>query len=452
MAELLTLPRLGETMESGRIVAWQKQPGDGFRRGETIVEVESDKTVVELPALVNGTLVEILAAEGDDIAVGAALCRYEREGVVQSAASATSQASPEPSAAHTNGTATVAISAEGTEPRDATALAADNATQRATPAARSLARKHAIDLRSVIGTGRRARVEKADILSRIDVFSPARQPAVPGVRSAPATPAPSGESARLSIDLPPGRLAYRQWRASVATRQTVVLLHGFGGESDAWSHLATLLTRNGLNVLAPDLPAHGETTIDAAAFSDVVEPIISFLSGLDTAVELVGHSLGGAVGVAAALVAPQSVTRLTLVAPAGLGSEIDGDFVTGMASVRNTGALAHLLRRIALRPAPLSRAQLEAMVETLGRPRLGPLAAALAADGRQQLDIVADLDRLSMPARVIWGLDDRIIPWTHVAHLPAHIPAHLIGAAGHMPYWDQPAKIAALFAPAPASI
>ena len=58
----LPLPRLGETMEEGRIVAWLKQPGDKFRRGEILLEVETDKTVVEVPALQDGTMIEHLAA------------------------------------------------------------------------------------------------------------------------------------------------------------------------------------------------------------------------------------------------------------------------------------------------------------------------------------------------------------------------------------------------------
>jgi pyruvate/2-oxoglutarate dehydrogenase complex dihydrolipoamide acyltransferase (E2) component len=116
MAEVLLLPRLGETMDSGRVVSWQKKPGEGFRRGETIVEVESDKTVVELPALVGGILVEILAAEGDDIPVGAPLCRYERADARE----------PGPS----NAAAPPRVERERGPAR------------RATPAARSLARKH----------------------------------------------------------------------------------------------------------------------------------------------------------------------------------------------------------------------------------------------------------------------------------------------------------------------
>ena len=75
----LVLPRLGETMEHGTIVRWCVAPGQPFRRGETILELETDKTVVELPALADGTLVEVLAEVGDMLDVGASLAVVDGE-------------------------------------------------------------------------------------------------------------------------------------------------------------------------------------------------------------------------------------------------------------------------------------------------------------------------------------------------------------------------------------
>jgi pyruvate dehydrogenase E2 component (dihydrolipoamide acetyltransferase) len=71
----LVLPRLGETMDEATVVGWLVEPGAAFRRGQPIVELETDKTVVEYPALGDGTLDEILAASGDRIPVGAPLAR-----------------------------------------------------------------------------------------------------------------------------------------------------------------------------------------------------------------------------------------------------------------------------------------------------------------------------------------------------------------------------------------
>jgi len=74
MTSVFKLPLLGETMESGKVAQWLKQPGQSFRRGETIVEVETDKTTVEVPALSDGTIVEILAETGKELKVGEPLC------------------------------------------------------------------------------------------------------------------------------------------------------------------------------------------------------------------------------------------------------------------------------------------------------------------------------------------------------------------------------------------
>ncbi len=67
-------------------------------------------------------------------------------------------------------------------------------------------------------------------------------------------------------------------------------------------------------------------------------------------VDIVAHSLGAVVATAFASAHPASVSSLTLVAPAGLGSEIDAGFVSGMAQATSAGEIAHLLRRIAASP------------------------------------------------------------------------------------------------------
>ena len=129
-------------------------------------------------------------------------------------------------------------------------------------------------------------------------------------------------------------------------------------------------------------------------------------------------------------------------APAGLGGEIDADFVRGIASVTTGGALAHLLRRLATRVPTLSRPQLDMMAEDFAKGRLQRLADALASGGRQ--GIVADLAAVTVPTRLIWGLADRILPWTQAAAAPPRVAIHLIADAGHMPHWDKPQDLAAL--------
>jgi len=422
----LTLPRLGETMETGRVAAWLKQPGEAFRRGETLVEIESDKTMVEMPALADGVLAEIVVQAGEDADVGAVLCRYEdgREDAAPAPPPAASPASASPVAASPRPTAPaspLSLSLGTTEaPKQAAA-----AGIRATPLARAVARQHGIVLAGLTGSGRRGRIEAADIHA-----------------SRQATPA----ATVLQASVPGGGVACRDWAADATHGPRIVLLHGLAGDVQSWAQLAAALMRAGRHVTAIDLPGHGDTSVEAADVDTVAATVAAFLDGLGgEPIELVGHSLGGAVAARVARRASSRVRRLTLLAPVGLDRAIDVDFVRGIVRARTSGGLQHLLRRLVVRPATLTTAQLDALAAELSRGRLIDLADTTVDDGGQQVDITGDLRALAMPVRVVWGVQDRIIPWTQVSQAGSRTAVHLIQDAGHVPHWDQPAEVAALF-------
>lgn len=73
----ITLPALGFDMETGRLGAWLKQVGDGVTKGEAVAEVETEKATVDLESPADGTLVEILVADGAEVAVGTTLAWLE---------------------------------------------------------------------------------------------------------------------------------------------------------------------------------------------------------------------------------------------------------------------------------------------------------------------------------------------------------------------------------------
>lgn len=75
----LPMPRLGETMDSGTIASWTIAEGDSFERGDTLLELETDKTLVEYPALESGRLIETLLAEGDEASVGEPIAIIETD-------------------------------------------------------------------------------------------------------------------------------------------------------------------------------------------------------------------------------------------------------------------------------------------------------------------------------------------------------------------------------------
>ncbi len=426
----LTLPRMGETMDEGRVVAWLKQPGQTFARGDVIVEIETDKTTVEVPALDDGQLVDILAQPGASVAVGEPIGHYARRG---------GPAVPDPATDVTPPKARIPTLADATDagavPARAGQFTAATSTGRvrATPLARRLARNGGIDLARLTGSGRRGRIERQDV-----------ETALAGRGSGPIARAEGSTPEVLYLQLPEGRLAYRDWTPA-GTRGTVLFLHGFGADGSTWAGFASALSHQGFRVVVPDLPGHGATGIEAEApdgLAAAVHALVEAL-GLENS-HLVGHSMGAAVAVRA-VVEGLRPDRLSLVAPAGLGSEIDAGFIDGMANLRTPGALSHLLRRLARRVPPMSGPQLDRMAAEFARGRLKRLAASLVDHGRQAIDIVADLRSLETPTRIIWGVEDRIVPWTQVVQVPSALPIHLIAEAGHMPHWDNPRDLIALF-------
>ncbi|KQQ79638.1 acetoin dehydrogenase dihydrolipoyllysine-residue acetyltransferase subunit [Aureimonas sp. Leaf324] len=418
----LAMPRLGETMDEGKVVGWLVEAGARFKRGDAILEIETDKTIAEYPALFDGRLVEILVEPGTTLDVGAPLARVEvsaasakLEGFVADAPDpldAAEEVVPAPAAE---------TAAESSAPRTQAPPARSGGLVRATPVARRLAARRGLDLSTLSGTGRRGRIELRDVEAHA---------------TGPATPARTG-----------GAIASDRLPARGSQRSRALLLHGFAGDRTTFSGLASALSRAGFETLALDLPGHGETTAEADGVAALSAPLSAFLRAQDFAPsEIVAHSLGSLAAVALAESLPD-LRRLTLLAPAGLGLEIDAEFISGMAARPSTGALRHLLRRLTAQPAALSDAAVAALAASLGRGRLVALAADTFGPGGQRADIVEPLARLSrrVDVRVVFGLEDRIVPWTQVSALPAAVAIHLVAGAGHMPHWDRPAEVAALF-------
>ncbi len=167
-------------------------------------------------------------------------------------------------------------------------------------------------------------------------------------------------------------------------------------------------------------------------------------------VHLLAHSLGGAIALALADLRPRSIASLTLLAPAGLGPEIDHAALTGIARASRTESLAPWLKRLTATPDGISWDFAKVAMLARNDPELRAaqveLADTLFPDGVQGFDVSATLARVTAPTAIVWGRSDHIIPWRHALAAPGDMALHLLHDIGHIPHVERPSAIAGILA------
>jgi 2-oxoglutarate dehydrogenase E2 component (dihydrolipoamide succinyltransferase) len=174
----IRVPTLGESVTEATVGKWFKQPGDAVAVDEPLVELETDKVTLEVPAPAAGVLAEIAAKNGDTVGVGAVL------GQIKDGASA---ATPKPAAP-----AAAAKPAEAPKPAPAASAAATSMPM--PPSVRKMAAETGVDPAKVDGSGVRGQVTKGDMLAAIE-----RAAAAPTPVSAPVqmrAPSPPDDQSR----------------------------------------------------------------------------------------------------------------------------------------------------------------------------------------------------------------------------------------------------------------
>ncbi|MFS3134587.1 acetoin dehydrogenase dihydrolipoyllysine-residue acetyltransferase subunit [Gluconacetobacter sacchari] len=222
----------------------------------------------------------------------------------------------------------------------------------------------------------------------------------------------------------------------------IVLIHGFGGDIGNWLFNHAALAE-GRRVIAFDLPGHGGSGKDVgdgtlAFFSTVVVDLLDTL-GIDRA-HLVGHSLGGGVALTTVKNAPSRVASLALLAPAGLGPDVNMAFIDGFITADRQKTLIPVLSYLVHDKGLIGRKmaddvlrykRLDGAVDALRR-----VAAANFADGKQT-DTLRPVLESAPPTLIIWGKDDEILPASHAAGLPEAVTVAILPDTGHMPQMER---------------
>ncbi|MDE0392128.1 MAG: 2-oxoglutarate dehydrogenase complex dihydrolipoyllysine-residue succinyltransferase [Rhodospirillales bacterium] len=173
----IVVPTLGESVTEATVMRWNKMPGEQVAVDETLVELETDKVAVEVKAEAAGTLAEVAAAEGSDVAVGALLGRLETGSAAAAAAAEprVNETSEAPAAAPARAARGTPVSRARVPPPS--------------PAVRRLLDEHGLDPGEIEGTGKGGRLLKSDVLAAVVARAAPAAPPTP----ADSDPAPEPE-------------------------------------------------------------------------------------------------------------------------------------------------------------------------------------------------------------------------------------------------------------------
>src|SRR6202795_2214680 len=157
------VPQLPESVADATLVSWHKKPGDPVARDENLVDLETDKVVLEVPAPVAGVLKEIKLKDGTTVTSGQLLALIEAGGAASSASGGATRAPEGVTAAPQAGAPTVAAASGGaaTVTKDA---AKPDAGAKLSPAAKRVVEENKLDPKAVSGSGRDGRVSKSDVV------------------------------------------------------------------------------------------------------------------------------------------------------------------------------------------------------------------------------------------------------------------------------------------------
>lgn len=216
----------------------------------------------------------------------------------------------------------------------------------------------------------------------------------------------------------------------------LVLIPGFGGDINIFVFNQETLSED-RTVYALDMPGHGGSSKDVGAgdldfFVGVIEGFLDAM-GVEKA-HLAGHSMGGAVAGAFALAHPERVASLVLLASAGLGEEINTDYIEGFIAANRRKEMKNVLGLLFADPELVTRQlvgdQLQYKRKDGVDEALRAVADKMFPDGKQAG--VADLSPTEVPILAIWGREDEIVPADHAENLPDGAKVEILDSKGHM--------------------
>ncbi|MBC2887091.1 acetoin dehydrogenase dihydrolipoyllysine-residue acetyltransferase subunit [Ochrobactrum sp. CM-21-5] len=412
MATEILYPKVSLETNSGTISRWHVKDGDEVTQGQLLFEVDNDKTVVEVDAPHDGTITILKPSTDHEIDVGQSVASLFAKGEAVTTGAPVAVAVAPRSAI----TASTSPTTPGTDRNDRTI---------ATPLAKRMASDAGIDLALVSGSGPSGRIQKKDIVAAIEtagMFSQRK---------------PFSAQPQLGNNTLLNTVWLRKGEAT-----PLVLLHGFASDHNNWRGLFAG-SQWQQPLLAVDLPSHGESPLTDTENLDAIAAMVEdTLKALDIQrAILVGHSFGAAVSTRLASRGNLDIRALGLFSPAGLGPEINVGFVQNFVRAKSKESVTPWLHELVHDKATISETFINAVVQQRQNQSLSDAMTSFSehffADGTQTVSIVDDLASLEIPVRVIYGKQDKILPFRYTRNLPDNVALHAFEACGHMPHLEK---------------
>ncbi|MCC7080081.1 MAG: 2-oxoglutarate dehydrogenase complex dihydrolipoyllysine-residue succinyltransferase [Burkholderiales bacterium] len=195
------VPQLSESVPEATLLAWHKKAGEYVERDQNLIDIETDKVVLELPAPVSGVLVKVLKDDGGTVVSNEVIATIDTE--------AKAEAGTAPVAPKTDG---------GAEP-----AAQASAAAQVMPAAKKIAQEQGVDTTQIAGSGRGGRVTKTDVLAAVQSSKAAQRASAANAAATPAAPPARQEPGVVDLNAivgerPEQRVPMSRLRARIAER------------------------------------------------------------------------------------------------------------------------------------------------------------------------------------------------------------------------------------------
>ena len=215
-------PEFPESIADGEIATWHVQVGDVIRRDQLLVEIETDKVVLEVVAQEDGQITEILKGEGETVLAEEVLARYKAGAVPEKGPSNPAENDTSASLAASASTSTATTSAT----IESTGAAASAAEAIASPAAKKIAEENHLDVTKLVGSGKGGRITKEDVLKAVEASDKISATVVP-TQANLVIETPISNEGRVERRLPMTRLRASVARRLIEAQETAAMLTTF---------------------------------------------------------------------------------------------------------------------------------------------------------------------------------------------------------------------------------